>query len=93
MGNRPGGKYQPKTPADFTDAQRMLAGTSHLYTAKTRRGGRGPECRTGAASLARMNWRSWWITFGPFPWMSPGDLLLSNFPRFPLDTSVLPHFD
>jgi cytochrome c5 len=40
-GNGPGGKYQPKTPADFTDARRMLAGTTALYTAKIRRGGMG----------------------------------------------------
>ena len=37
----PGGKHQPKKPADFTDARRMLAGTSALYTAKIRRGGMG----------------------------------------------------
>jgi cytochrome c oxidase subunit 2 len=40
-GNGPGGKYQPKTPADFTDARRMLAGSTALYTAKIRRGGMG----------------------------------------------------
>jgi mono/diheme cytochrome c family protein len=40
-GNGPGGKHQPKTPADFTDARRMLAGTTALYTAKIRRGGLG----------------------------------------------------
>jgi mono/diheme cytochrome c family protein len=40
-GNGPGGKSQPKTPADFTDARRMLAGTTALYTAKIRRGGMG----------------------------------------------------
>jgi len=40
-GNGPGGKHQPKKPADFTDARRMLAGTSVLYTAKIRRGGMG----------------------------------------------------
>jgi cytochrome c oxidase subunit 2 len=40
-GNGPGGKYQPRTPADFTDARRMLAGTTALYTAKIRRGGMG----------------------------------------------------
>jgi mono/diheme cytochrome c family protein len=37
----PGGTRQPKKPADFTDARRMLAGTSGLYTAKIRRGGMG----------------------------------------------------
>ena len=40
-GDGPGGKYQPKKPADFTDARRMLAGTRNLYTAKIRRGGMG----------------------------------------------------
>jgi cytochrome c oxidase subunit 2 len=40
-GDGPGGKYQPKKPADFTDARRMLAGTGALYTAKIRRGGMG----------------------------------------------------
>ena len=40
-GNGPGGKYQPKTPADFTNTRRMLAGTTALYTAKIRRGGMG----------------------------------------------------
>jgi len=40
-GDGPGGKYQPKKPADFTDSRRMLAGTSALYTAKIRRGGMG----------------------------------------------------
>jgi mono/diheme cytochrome c family protein/F0F1-type ATP synthase membrane subunit c/vacuolar-type H+-ATPase subunit K len=40
-GDGPGGKHQPKKPADFTDARRMLAGTSGLYTAKIRRGGMG----------------------------------------------------
>jgi cytochrome c oxidase subunit 2 len=40
-GDGPGGKHQPKKPADFTDARRMLAGTSSLYTAKIRRGGMG----------------------------------------------------
>lgn len=40
-GDGPGGKSQPKKPADFTDARRMLAGTSALYTAKIRRGGMG----------------------------------------------------
>ncbi len=40
-GNGPGGKSQPKNPADFTDAKRMLAGTTALYTAKIRRGGMG----------------------------------------------------
>jgi len=40
-GDGPGGKHQPKKPADFTDARRMLAGTSALYTAKIRRGGMG----------------------------------------------------
>lgn len=40
-GNGPGGRSQPKRPADFTDMRRMLAGTSSLYTAKIRRGGMG----------------------------------------------------
>ncbi len=40
-GDGPGGKYQPKKPADFTNSRRMLAGTSALYTAKIRRGGMG----------------------------------------------------
>jgi len=40
-GDGPGGKHQPKKPADFTDARRMLAGTTALYTAKIRRGGMG----------------------------------------------------
>jgi len=40
-GDGPGGKSQPKNPADFTNARRMLAGTSALYTAKMRRGGMG----------------------------------------------------
>lgn len=40
-GDGPGGTRQPKKPADFTDARRMLAGTSTLYTAKIRRGGMG----------------------------------------------------
>jgi mono/diheme cytochrome c family protein len=40
-GDGPGGKSQPKTPANFTDARRMLAGTGTLYTAKIRRGGMG----------------------------------------------------
>lgn len=40
-GDGPGGTRQPKKPADFTDARRMLAGTSALYTAKIRRGGMG----------------------------------------------------
>ena len=40
-GDGPSGKHQPKKPADFTDARRMLAGTSALYTAKIRRGGMG----------------------------------------------------
>jgi mono/diheme cytochrome c family protein len=40
-GDGPGGKSQPKKPADFTDARRMLAGTGALYTAKIRRGGMG----------------------------------------------------
>jgi mono/diheme cytochrome c family protein len=40
-GDGPGGKSQPKTPADFTNTRRMLAGTSALYTAKIRRGGMG----------------------------------------------------
>jgi cytochrome c oxidase subunit 2 len=40
-GDGPGGRYQPKKPADFTDARRMLAGSSALYTAKIRRGGMG----------------------------------------------------
>ncbi|HWU38175.1 MAG TPA: c-type cytochrome [Candidatus Acidoferrum sp.] len=40
-GDGPGGKYQPKKPADFTDARRMLAGTRNIYTAKIRRGGMG----------------------------------------------------
>jgi mono/diheme cytochrome c family protein len=41
VGDGPGGKSQPKKPADFTDLKRMLAGTSELYTAKIRRGGMG----------------------------------------------------
>ncbi len=40
-GDGPGGKHQPKAPADFTDARRMLAGSTALYTAKIRRGGMG----------------------------------------------------
>ncbi|MFI5340775.1 MAG: c-type cytochrome [Candidatus Methylomirabilales bacterium] len=40
-GDGPGGKSQPKEPANFTDARRMLAGTRALYTAKIRRGGMG----------------------------------------------------
>jgi mono/diheme cytochrome c family protein len=40
-GNGPGGKRQPKTPADFTDARRMLAGTTALYTGRIRRDGMG----------------------------------------------------
>jgi len=40
-GDGPGGKYQPKKPADFTDARKMLAGTTALYIAKIRRGGMG----------------------------------------------------
>ncbi len=40
-GDGPGGRSQPKKPADFTDARRMLAGTGELYTAKIRRGGMG----------------------------------------------------
>jgi mono/diheme cytochrome c family protein len=40
-GDGPGGRHQPKKPADFADARRMLAGTSALYTAKIRRGGMG----------------------------------------------------
>lgn len=40
-GDGPGGIRQPKKPADFTDARRMLAGTTALYTAKIRRGGMG----------------------------------------------------
>jgi cytochrome c oxidase subunit 2 len=40
-GDGPGGKSQPRKPVDFTDARRMLAGTSELYTAKIRRGGMG----------------------------------------------------
>jgi mono/diheme cytochrome c family protein len=40
-GDGPGGKSQPKTPANFTDPRRMLAGMSALYTAKIRRGGMG----------------------------------------------------
>lgn len=40
-GDGPGGTHQPKKPADFTDARRMLAGTTALYMAKIRRGGMG----------------------------------------------------
>jgi cytochrome c oxidase subunit 2 len=40
-GDGPGGRYQPKKPADFTDASKMMAGTTALYTAKIRRGGMG----------------------------------------------------
>ena len=37
-----GGRPEPaKKPADFTDARRMLAGSTELYTAKIRRGGMG----------------------------------------------------
>jgi len=35
-GDGPGGRYQPKRPADFTNPRTMLAGTSRLYTAKIR---------------------------------------------------------
>ncbi len=40
-GDGPGGKHQPKAPANFTDPRRMLAGTSALYLATIRRGGMG----------------------------------------------------
>jgi mono/diheme cytochrome c family protein len=40
-GDGPGGRYQPKQPANFTNPRTMLAGTSRLYTAKIRRGGMG----------------------------------------------------
>jgi cytochrome c oxidase subunit 2 len=40
-GDGPGGKSQPKRPADLTNARTMLAGTGSLYTAKIRRGGMG----------------------------------------------------
>ena len=40
-GDGPGGKSQPKTPANFADPRRMLAGTRAIYTAKIRRGGMG----------------------------------------------------
>jgi cytochrome c oxidase subunit 2 len=40
-GDGPGGKHQPKAPANFTDPQRMLAGTSAMFLATIRRGGMG----------------------------------------------------
>ncbi|HSB69315.1 MAG TPA: c-type cytochrome, partial [Candidatus Methylomirabilis sp.] len=40
-GDGPGGRFQPKKPANLSDPRRMLAGTSALYTAKIRRGGMG----------------------------------------------------
>jgi mono/diheme cytochrome c family protein len=40
-GDGPGGKHQPKAPANFTDPHRMLAGTSRQYLATIRRGGMG----------------------------------------------------
>jgi mono/diheme cytochrome c family protein len=40
-GDGPGGRMQPKRPADFTEARRMFAGTVALYIAKIRRGGMG----------------------------------------------------
>ena len=40
-GDGPGGRVQPKQPANFTNARTMLAGTGSLYTAKIRRGGMG----------------------------------------------------
>jgi mono/diheme cytochrome c family protein len=40
-GDGPGGRVQPKKPANLSDPWRMLAGTSALYTAKIRRGGMG----------------------------------------------------
>jgi mono/diheme cytochrome c family protein len=40
-GDGPGGKSQPKAPANFADPRRMLAGTRAIYTAKIRRGGMG----------------------------------------------------
>ena len=38
-GDGPGGRVQPKKPANLSDPWRMLDGTSALYTAKIRRGG------------------------------------------------------
>jgi cbb3-type cytochrome c oxidase subunit III len=40
-GDGPGGRHQPKAPANFRDQRRMLAGTSELYLATIRRGGMG----------------------------------------------------
>ena len=40
-GDGPGGRFQPKKPANLSDPRRMLGGTSALYTAKIRRGGMG----------------------------------------------------
>jgi cytochrome c oxidase subunit 2 len=40
-GDGPGGKHQPKAPANFTDPQRMLSGSSAIYLATIRRGGMG----------------------------------------------------
>jgi len=40
-GDGPGGRYQPKRPANLTNPRTMLAGTTRLYTAKIRRGGMG----------------------------------------------------
>jgi len=41
VGDGPGGRVQPKKPANLSDPWRMLDGTSALYTAKIRRGGMG----------------------------------------------------
>jgi mono/diheme cytochrome c family protein len=40
-GDGPGGRVQPKTPANLSDPRRMVGGTNALYTAKIRRGGMG----------------------------------------------------
>ncbi len=40
-GDGPGGRVQPKQPANFINARTMLAGRGSLYTAKIRRGGMG----------------------------------------------------
>ncbi len=41
QGNGPAGKAQPKTPADFTDVQRMAGASDALLRAKIIRGGMG----------------------------------------------------
>ncbi len=40
-GDGPGGRGQPKPPANFVQARTMLGGTGAVYTAKIRRGGMG----------------------------------------------------